>query len=74
MCLVCVRAGLHTRYAEFTAVTDWHFSNVTFHEAYDLDKDPYQLKNIYSTLNPSTKTMMIEALDKQYNCAGADCL
>ena len=49
-----------------SAVTDWHFQHVSFHEMYDLDKDPYQLNNIYQAASPQLLANLSAALDAQY--------
>lgn len=36
-------------YAEFG---DFSFENITFHEFYDMDRDPWQLHNVWSELTP----------------------
>ena len=61
-------------YAQFTAVSDWHFQNVSFHEMYDLDVDPYQLNNIYHLASAATLANLTAALDAQYGCSGASCV
>ena len=61
-------------YAQFTAVKDWHFENVSFHEMYDLDKDPYQLDNIYSSASPALLANLTKVLEAQYNCAAETCV
>jgi hypothetical protein len=60
-------------YAEFTAVTDWDFQNVSFHEMYDLDVDPYQLDNIYHLASPELLSNLSAVLDAQYTCSGPTC-
>ena len=60
-------------FAEFTAVTDWHFQHVSFREMYDLDKDPYQLNNIYHAASPQLLANLSAALDAQYVCSGSTC-
>eukprot|EP00947_MAST-08B_sp_MAST-8B-sp1_P002915 g2915.t1 len=57
-------------YAEFTAVKDWNFSAVSFHEAYDVKKDPYQLNNVYESLSEAKKTALAAQLHKQWQCHG----
>ena len=61
-------------YAQFTAVTDWHFQNVSFHEMYDLDTDPYQLNNIYHLASPQLLANLTKVLDAQYSCSGPTCV
>eukprot|EP00040_Diaphanoeca_grandis_P025358 m.140397 g.140397 ORF g.140397 m.140397 type:complete len:525 (+) comp30110_c0_seq1:131-1705(+) len=61
-------------YAEFTALSDYSFNNVSFREMYDLDEDPWQLHNIYATADASLKQKLKAALDSQYACVGTSCV
>ena len=63
----------NTLYAEFTAVSDWHFEAELFVEMYDLDKDPHELHNLASTASASLKQEMHEMVLKQFACAGETC-
>merc|ERR1712137_209411 len=45
-------------YAEFTAVAYWNFTNYTFVEVFDVQKDPYQLNNLASEIPSLTKQML----------------
>eukprot|EP00908_Phaeocystis_cordata_P001727 Transcript_11863.p1 GENE.Transcript_11863~~Transcript_11863.p1 ORF type:complete len:547 (-),score=98.35 Transcript_11863:887-2527(-) len=61
-------------YAEFTAVQDWNFENVTqhFYEAFDMSVDPGQLNNIYHTLNATTKQALAEQVHREWRCKGRE--
>lgn len=62
-------------YAEFTSVGDmWTFTNVTFHEMYDMDKDPHQLDNIYSSQPNQVKRALAALLAKEFRCRGETCM
>eukprot|EP00730_Choanoeca_flexa_P010995 TRINITY_DN2210_c0_g1_i2.p1 TRINITY_DN2210_c0_g1~~TRINITY_DN2210_c0_g1_i2.p1 ORF type:complete len:519 (+),score=99.21 TRINITY_DN2210_c0_g1_i2:179-1558(+) len=63
-------------YAEFTDFrTNWNFddSGIDFYEYYDVDSDPYQLHNIYNTLNNSYKEQLHNYLVSAWKCQGSDC-
>ena len=57
-------------YAEFTAVADWQFQNVSFHEIFDLDADPHQLHNLYNTTSPAVRQQLAAQVAEQWRCAG----
>ena len=57
-------------YAEFTAVADWQFQNVSFHEIFDLDSDPHQLHNLYNTTSPAVRQQLAAQVAEQWRCAG----
>jgi hypothetical protein len=42
-------------------------------ELYNLQNDPYQLQNIYSTANPVLLGLLAQQLNILRNCAGATC-
>ena len=44
-----------------------------FVEVYDLDKDPYQLENIASSIDPVLKQYMVDQLEKLQHCSGNSC-
>jgi len=60
-------------YSEFTAVKDWEFQNVSFYEMFDLDKDKYQLDNIYDQQTAAMKQQLHELVDKEWKCKTASC-
>eukprot|EP00052_Salpingoeca_macrocollata_P001131 m.24018 g.24018 ORF g.24018 m.24018 type:complete len:216 (+) comp11133_c0_seq2:954-1601(+) len=47
--------------------------NENFHEYYDIDKDPYQLDNIYDTLPQDKKAQMAQHLQSLRQCSGPSC-
>ena len=49
------------------------FNNPIFYEYYDINSDPYQLKNTYDSLNGDIKTELHEMLMKYGNCTGSNC-
>lgn len=60
-------------YSEFTAVKDWDFSNYSFVEIFDMDKDPYQLKNLASTTSAAVKAQLHDQVQKQWECKTSTC-
>ena len=48
---------------------DWHFNAVSFHEAFDLAKDPHQLNNVYNTLPQNTKDALAAEVAKRWKCS-----
>lgn len=59
-------------YSEFTAVSDWNFSNVSFYELFNMTTDPHQLHNLYTHAPETTKRALHEQVVKQWTCAGRD--
>jgi hypothetical protein len=62
-------------YAEFTDVTDptgWNFalSSITFFALYDLNEDPFQLRNIFRTTPTSTQQQLHAQLRAANTCRG----
>merc|ERR1712066_680305 len=60
-------------YAEFTALSDWHFRNYSFVEIFDMDKDPHQLTNLASSTPAAVKAQLHDTLQKQWECSGKTC-
>jgi hypothetical protein len=60
-------------YAEFTRLSDWHFSEPPFVEVFDLDADPGQLVNLASRTPPAELAYYREALRRQWQCVGSGC-
>jgi len=72
-------------YAEYTSLIDWNFQNYSspvglldpysykFYELFDLDADPWQLKNIYATVSDSIKKDLHALVVSEFNCKGATC-
>ena len=61
-------------FAEFTALTDMHhFTNVSFHEMYNMTTDPHQLHNIYNDQTPELQQELHDLVEKEFRCAGATC-
>jgi hypothetical protein len=61
--------------AEFTDLqTNYNWTDAPyFYEAYDLNKDPWQLTNIYDTLSEQDKKDYAAQLSKLYGCQGSSC-
>jgi hypothetical protein len=45
-------------------------SGLQFYELYDLNVDPYQMKNLYSTTDDDTKTHLHGLMTQYYQCNG----
>ena len=60
-------------YVELTMVQDWWFEDINFRELYDLDADPFQLRNIYNTSSPAVKAELATELREYWHCAGSTC-
>eukprot|EP00927_Polykrikos_kofoidii_P050237 TRINITY_DN44158_c0_g1_i1.p1 TRINITY_DN44158_c0_g1~~TRINITY_DN44158_c0_g1_i1.p1 ORF type:complete len:545 (-),score=54.69 TRINITY_DN44158_c0_g1_i1:54-1688(-) len=60
-------------YAEFTAVSDWNFTDYNFVEIFDMDTDPYQLVNLASNTPDSVKRRLHDMMQLQWQCAGRNC-
>ena len=43
------------------------------YELYDIDEDPYQMKNIYSSTSFEIKIALHQQLDELFRCNGASC-
>jgi len=62
-------------YAEFQNATDgWiDFQNPNFYEMYNIDKDPWQLQNIYPTADKKVKAALHKELQNWLKCKGQNC-
>lgn len=65
--------GENLLYVEMTMVSDWWFEDINFRELYDLDKDPYQIDNIYNASSAKQKGALASELKQYWHCAGATC-
>jgi len=63
------------KYVEFTDLRyNWNWTQeATEFEMFDLDTDPYELNNIYSTAEPSLKRELKQELKRMYQCEGPEC-
>lgn len=61
--------------AEFTDVrTNYNFTaDGDFYEMFDLNEDPYQLKNIFNTTPVAKREALLKKLRKLYTCQGDSC-
>jgi len=57
-------------YSEYTDIYDWEYTAINFYELYDIDKDPYQLKNIYNTISADEQQELHTTLREMWNCRG----
>jgi N-acetylglucosamine-6-sulfatase len=58
-------------YIEYTRVEDWWFQDVNFYALYNIDKDPYELDNIYATV-PQLHDTLKELMLSSWHCTGND--
>jgi hypothetical protein len=67
--------GTNVLYAEFTDIrTDYNFRMAPeFFELYDLNKDPFQMKNIYSSYDTEKLAAFKKQLASLYSCQGDSC-
>ena len=56
-------------YAEFTAVTDWHYDAPVHYELFNMSVDPHQLKNVYAAAPRALKRQLQKRLLRQWGCA-----
>ena len=64
--------GTHnTQYIEYDAA--FEFKTIQFHEYYDIDTDPYQMKNIYDTLSDAQKKDLEQRIETYWTCQGESC-
>ena len=60
-------------YAEFVDLPNWNYSEPALeYELFDLDTDPYQMKNIYKAADPSYIATLHTKLAKLFTCRGTD--
>jgi arylsulfatase A-like enzyme len=60
-------------YVEMTTSTDWWYDQINFRELYDMDKDPYQLINIFDNAPAATKQALATQMATEWECKGVDC-
>lgn len=72
-------------YAEYTSLIDWNFVNYSsgigildpysykFYELFDLDTDPWQVKNIYKSAAPALKQDLHARVESLFKCSGPTC-
>ena len=62
--------NLH-RYAEFVTLDNRnHTLPPCFHELFDLDADPWELHNVYSTTSAAVKADLAMRVEKLFRCQG----
>lgn len=49
------------------------FDKPDFYELFDLDKDPYELNNIFASASAALKQQLHERLRRWYPCQGTAC-
>ena len=84
-CMCCLSAScrsiiyqptLEHRYAEFTEISDWNFTNITFHEAFNMSdgKDLFQMRNVYKNLSPEVREAFASLVSEKWKCIGDTCI
>lgn len=63
---------VYTEFADLRSNYFWTKPPLEY-EYYDLDKDPFQLHNVYSSLSAAEKTELHEQLDQLWHCQGENC-
>jgi N-acetylglucosamine-6-sulfatase len=65
-------AGLkNAKYVEFVNSSNWdHIGPALEFELFDLDADPWELKNVYSSATDKVKTDLNQRVDKLFRCRG----
>ena len=60
-------------YAEFTTAPDWFFEAIDFRELYDLERDPFQLENLWPSASAETRAKHIADMNATWGCKGSAC-
>lgn len=64
----------NAKYAEFVAAANWnHTLPPQEYELFDLDADPWELKNIYSAASAEVKTELAARVERLFRCKGSTC-
>jgi len=58
-------------YAEFVQVEDWQFEKPYFYELFDLNKDPFQTTNLYSSTSAPIQQQLHSQLHSYFHCKGS---
>lgn len=73
-----VNASMNWNYVEYDP--EWKFngtgptgSGLQHYELYDIESDPYQVKNIYATTSEATKAALHSQLKAYWACRGKEC-
>ena len=64
------------RYAEFTEISDWNFTNITFHEAFNMSDgtDMFQMRNVYKNLSTEVREAFASLVSEKWKCIGDTCI
>merc|ERR1711920_1030817 len=65
-----LREGENLQYIEYDPTWTFNSTNMQHYELYDIDKDPYQMKNIYSQTSASKKAELHLSLSRYFACGG----
>ena len=65
----------HLKYGEYDPYgKQSEFKSVYFYELFDLDKDPFELHNIFNSSSAELKAWLHTTVRAYYECAGASCM
>jgi len=73
-----MNGSMNWNYVEYDP--DWKFegkdesgAGLQHYELYDVDADPYQVNNIYSSTSKDVLTALHQQLSEYWNCKGKAC-
>ena len=65
----------HLKYGEYDPYGKQSgFATVYFYELFDLEKDPFELINIYNASSTELKAWLHSTVRAYYECAGPNCM
>lgn len=68
-----IDSDTNLKYVEFVGADDWdHNGQPQEYELFDLNADPWELKNIFSAASPTVKADLHQRVDKLFRCRGSD--
>ena len=64
----------NAKYSEFVGKNDWdHLLTPLEYELFDLDADPWELKNVFASASAAVKLDLHNRVEKLFRCKGVDC-
>merc|ERR1711997_76049 len=66
-----IRDGENLQYVEYDPTWKFNVASMQHYELYDVDKDPYQMTNIYNQTSDTKKMELHVALSDYFNCKGS---
>ena len=64
-------ASNNLAFVEYTTSEDWFYQTPYHHELFDMEKDKFQLENLYSKTSAETLQKLQARLESQWKCKGA---